>query len=283
MTHQYFTTRKKFLSAIVPPPEHKEPPWWFAFQGEKLLVHLQDSAVRIPRLFDFTELGLTPVNQHYLGQLDGQHCYAVDLAEGIDLPTGMTVQGLRQIYGLVEEDLFWVAGRAVQIVAWDRTHQFCGRCGTRTITKPNERAKECPRCGLQNFPRLSPAIIVLVERDHQILLARSHRSTQMYSIIAGFVEPGETLEEAVAREVWEEVGITVKDIQYFGSQPWPFPNSLMLGFTAKYAGGEIRIDPTELADAGWFTPDNMPQIPNRISISRRLIDWYLTKHGKVID
>ena len=173
---------------------------------------------------DFAELGLPVLRQHYLGRLDSWDCYTVELAEGIIPPEGMTFEGLRQVYGRMDEDLFWVAGRAVQIIDWDRTHQFCGRCGIRTKLHPTERAKECPQCGLLYFPRLAPAIIVLVERGHEMLLARARRfPTAMYSTIAGFVEPGESLEEAVVREVKEESGITVRDIRYFGSQPWPFP------------------------------------------------------------
>ena len=190
----------------------------------------------------------------------------------------MTFEGLRQVYGRLDEDLFWVAARAVQIVDWDRTHKICGRCGNQLITKTTERAKECPQCGLLHFPRLAPAIIVLVERDRELLLARSrHFLPGMYSVLAGFVEPGESLEEAVVREVKEEVGLTVKDIKYFGSQPWPFPHSLMIGFTAIYAGGEITLDDTEIEDAGWFTVDNLPPIPSKISIARKLIDWFRAK------
>ena len=147
---------------------------------------------------------------------------------------------------------------------------------TRNETKQDERAKRCPKCQLLSFPRLSPAIIVMVERGRKkILLARSpHFPTKMYSVLAGFVEPGETIEECVAREIKEEVGITVENIRYFASQPWPFPNSLMLGFTAEYAEGEIKVDGVEIAEAAWFSPDAMPAIPGRISISRRLIDYF---------
>jgi NAD+ diphosphatase len=190
----------------------------------------------------------------------------------------MAFEGLRQVYGRLDEDLFWLATRAVQIVDWDRTHQFCGRCGAPMEAKATERAKLCPRCGLHHFPRLAPAIIVLVERGHALLLARSRHFTKgMYSVIAGFVEPGETLEEAVAREVREEIGISIKEIRYFGSQPWPFPHSLMIGFTATYAGGEIVLDDPEIEDAAWFTRDNLPPLPGKISIARKLIDWFLEK------
>jgi NAD+ diphosphatase len=273
---------KTFISGIVPPEKRSEPAWWFVFQENKLLVNQEPSSVSLPFLMDFGELGLTPLSEHYMGRLDHQPCYAVEVAEGTIPPAGMTFEGLRQVYGRLDEDLFWVAARAVQIVDWDRTHQFCGRCGLFLKTSQTERAKECPKCGLLHFPRLAPAIIVLVERGDQLLLARSrHFLPDMYSVLAGFVEPGESLEEAVVREVKEEVGIDVKDIRYFSSQPWPFPHSLMIGFTATYTGGEISLNDEEIEDAGWFTIDNLPRIPGKISIARKLIDGFVGKHGKV--
>jgi NAD+ diphosphatase len=270
-----------FIPGIAPPTEKLESAWWFAFQGNKLLVQQEPSSFSIPFLLDFAELGLPILKQHYLGRLDSRPCYAVELSDGIAPPEGMFFEGLRQVYGLIDEDLFWLAGRAVQIIEWDRTHQFCGRCGTRIRALPTERAKECPQCGLLHFPRLSPAIIVLIERGNELLLARSRRlGSGWYSVLAGFVEPGETLEEAVMREVLEEVGLVVKDIRYFASQPWPFPHSLMIGFTATYARGEISLDDTEIEDARWFTADNLPPLPGKISIARKLIDWFLAKQEK---
>jgi NAD+ diphosphatase len=272
---------RKFISGVAPPHEKTEPAFWFPFQENKLLVYHGSISVSIPFLLDLAELGLTPGNQQYLGHLDNKHCYAVELAEGTLPPVGMSFEGLRQLYGRLDEDLFWVAARAVQIIEWDRTHQFCSQCGTPLMTRVTERAKECPRCGLLHFPRLSPAIIVLVERGRELLLARSrHFLPGMYSVLAGFVEPGESLEQAVVREVREEVGLTIKDIRYFGSQNWPFPHSLMIGFTATYAGGEISLNDEEIETADWFTPDTLPTIPGKISIARKLIDWFLekTKH-----
>jgi NAD+ diphosphatase len=146
------------------------------------------------------------------------------------------------------------------------------------MPKNDEVAKQCPQCGFVSFPRISPAIIVLVEHDGKALLARSPRFKEgLFSTLAGFVEPGETLENAVRREVKEEAGINVKNIRYFGSQPWPFPDSLMIGFTAEYACGEITVDNNEILDARWFSADNMPEIPGKISISRALIDWFLDR------
>jgi NAD+ diphosphatase len=272
----------KFVSGIVPPNERLEPAWWFAFQESKLLVYVEPSSVSIPCLVDFGELRLKTLSRHYLGRLDNHHCYAIEIAGGTAPPPGMAFEGLRRVFGRLGEDLFWIAARAVQIVDWDRTHQFCGRCGSQLKTSLIERAKECSKCGQLHFPLLSPAIIVLVERGREVLLARSrHFLPGVYSVLAGFVEPGESLEEAVVREVMEEVGVTVKDIKYFGSQPWPFPHSLMIGFMATCAGGEISIDDAEIEDAGWFTIDNLPPVPSRISIARKLIDWFVTKHGKL--
>ncbi len=210
----------------------------------------------------------------FLGELDGQPCWAVD-AEPM---RGTPLMGL---WGQVDDTVWTVAGRAVQLVEWQRTHRFCGRCGTRTDPADGERAKRCPACGLLAFPRLAPAIITLVERDDgRALLARGVTfPIPMYSCLAGFVEPGETLEEAVHREVREEVGIELADVRYWASQPWPFPHSLMLGFNARYAGGELVLDEKEIVDAQWWAPDDLPPIPPGLSIARRLIDDWVSRSG----
>ena len=162
-----------------------------------------------------------------------------------------------------------MAGRAKQIVEWHRTHRFCGRDGTETVPRLAELAKECPRCGMLFYPRLSPAVIVLVKRGDDVLLARSPGFPPgMYSVLAGFVEPGESIEETIEREVCEEVGVEVKNVRYFGSQLWPFPNSLMIGFIADYAGGELRVEPSEIEDAGWYSADDLPTLPPKVSIAR---------------
>lgn len=271
-----------FFPGVKQPEQVSGPALWFVFQENKILVEQEASAVCIPYRLEFAEIGLEAISRNYLGSIDGHHCFAVEVAAGTAAPPGMSFEGLRQVYGTIDEDLFWIAGRAVQIVDWDRTHKFCGCCGIPTRKSPAERARECPRCGLQEFPRLAPAIIVLVHRDNEMLLARSRRfPTAMYSTLAGFVEPGENLENAVLREVEEETGIVVRDIRYFGSQPWPFPHSLMIGFTAAYARGEIVLEDNEIVDARWFTADNLPSLlPGKISIARRLVDWFLDKQKK---
>src|SRR5207248_7129772 len=165
------------------------------------------------------------------------------------------------------------AGRALQLVEWDRTHQFCGRCGSRTEAHREERVRVCPSCKLSAYPRVAPAVMALVRREKEVLLARSpHFPPGMYSALAGFVEPGESLEQCLAREVQEEVGVRVGSIRYFASQPWPFPHSLMIAFVAEWSAGEIAPQPSEIEDAKWFDVLQLPKLPSRISIARRLID-----------
>jgi NAD+ diphosphatase len=274
--------RIEFVSFVVPPEERfGRPAWWFAIQEDKILIQQESVEATIPLVEDFAALALPVLRQHYIGRLGELDCFTVEVPKDASPPTGMRFEGLRQIYGRMNETLYSLAGRALQIVDWDRTHQFCSRCGSKTRTHPTERAKECPQCGLLQYPRLAPAIIVLVQRDREVLLARARRfETPMYSTLAGFVEPGETLEEAVMREVKEESGITVKEIRYLGSQPWPYPHSLMIGFTAKYASGKITLGDQENVDVRWFTADNLPQLPGKLSIARKLIDRFVEEQAK---
>lgn len=248
----------------------------FAFCDSLILTKTVAENVTFPCIADLQLAGIQPVRKQHLGQLDGEPCYSVELPKGVAAPAGMVFYDLRQLFGLVEDDLFALAGRAIQVVQWDRNHLYCGHCGTPMAAKTNEYAKVCPQCGLVNYPRIAPAVIVAIVKGNQILLARNkQRRFNFYSVLAGFVEPGESLEDCVQREILEEVGIKVQDITYFGSQPWPFPHSLMVAFTATYAGGEIKVDDYEIADAGWFTVAEIPPIPGRLSIARDLIDWFI--------
>ena len=190
-------------------------------------------------------------------------------------------RGLRPLFDELSDEHVALAGRASQLLHWHATHARCGRCGRPMIDMKAERARHCPRCGLTSFPRVSPAVIVAVVRDDAILLAQGRGFKEgLYSVLAGFVEPGESLEAAVHRELREEVGVTVKNVAYFGSQPWPFPDSLMVAFTAEYAGGEIRVDESEIVEAGWYEPASLPAVPGRFSIARRLIDWFVDAHAR---
>ncbi|MCU0605118.1 MAG: NAD(+) diphosphatase [Desulfobacterales bacterium] len=249
----------------------------FAFKGGKLLVCVDQGQPRIPVLQEVPSLDAGSAWVHFFGSRDGVACYAVCLPDDSGVDGRLEPRGLRELFGRMDEDLVWVAGRAGQLVHWHRNHRFCGRCGGPTEDHRPERAKFCPACGLINHPRVSPAIIVAVVKERQLLLAHAHRfPARFYSVLAGFAEPGETLEECVQREVFEEVGVQVKNIRYFGSQPWPFPDSLMVAFTAEYAGGQIRVNPAEISEAGWFAAAELPEIPPPISIARRLIDWFCT-------
>jgi len=261
------------------PAAESDDSLWFVFHAYKLLGKNKDNPDIIPSFKDLKAGHISPLRKQYLGKLDGLDCYAADLPDDRCISKGFLLRGLRDYFGLLDEDLIWIAGRANQLVDWNRNHQYCGKCGQPNKDKPDERAKICPGCGAVNYPRLSPAIIVAVTKQDQILLAQNKRfKIGYYSVLAGFVEPGENLEECVAREIREEVGITVKNIHYFGSQPWPFPNSLMVAFTAEHAAGEINVDTSEIVEAGWFSSHTLPSIPPRITIARHLIDWFLESH-----
>jgi len=265
-----------FEPGIIPPSGKIRAAWWFLFRGNKLLIQRVEGGARIPCVSDPADLCRPLGRKQYLGTLDGRPCYIAECGLDATPPKGLVFAGLRRLFGLVGEKMFQVASGAFQIMNWDQNSRFCGRCGGPTIVSSEERLRMCPKCGLKKFPRLSPAVIAAVIRGKEILLARADRfPDKLYSVLAGFVEPGETLEECLKREVREEVDLEISDIRYFGSQPWPFPDSLMIGFTARYAGGEITVDNREIVDAGWFSADNLPEIPDKISIARRLIDWFV--------
>jgi NAD+ diphosphatase len=206
---------------------------------------------------------------HYLGRLDGLDCWALALPEA---PAGWRRVPLRAAMLALPSELSALAGRAAQVLEWDRTHRYCGVCGTPTQLTPGERARVCPACKHSAYPRLSPAMMALVWRPGELLLARSpHYPAGMYSALAGFVEAGESLEECVHREVAEEVAVTVQDLRYYGSQSWPFPHSLMVAFTARWTGGTIVPQPGEIEHARWFALDALPAIPPRLSVAGHLI------------
>lgn len=273
--------KRQYIPSNERPLKKTEPAWWFIFYRTKLLITAPESKPAIPLLPGLNDLGFNPVEEIYLGTLEGKNCYVAAVIDSVEVPADMAFLDLRQLHGKIDEELIYLSFRALHLLDWSQKTRFCKRCGLELKIKDGERAKECPGCGQQSFPRISPAVIVLVERGDTCLLARSPRFQDgFYSVLAGFAEPGETLENTVAREVREETSIEVKDIRYFGSQPWPFPDSLMIGFTARYAGGEIRVDGREIMEADWFAYDRLPKIPGRISIARSLIDWFVNKHQK---
>lgn len=218
------------------------------------------------------------VSEHFLGTVEGQGWFALEAGENFE---GEFVN-LRAVGMALAPHEFNLVGRALQVVDWARSNRFCGRCGEAMQRHASDRAMVCPACRLTNYPRLSPSIITLVHREDEVLLARNQRFPEgMYSTLAGFVEPGESIETTVRREVREEVGVELQNVRYLGSQPWPFPNSLMLGFHAEYAGGDIVLQEEEIADARWFPVHDLPDIPGSIAISRWLIDAYLAERGVI--
>lgn len=243
----------------------------FVFRGDALLVRADDLA--LPDAATLARLDLADAAFHAVGALEERYCRTAWLPAEADAPEGYTFTRLRALFGAIGDDLLAVAGRAFQIGHWARTHRFCGACGTPTAAVPGERCVKCPACGHTAYPRISPAMMVLVKRGRDLLLARHTTSpAPFFTALAGFVEAGESVEDAVHREVAEEVGLQVRDLRYFGSQPWPFPHSLMIAFTAEYAGGEIRTDPAEIAEARWFRPDEeRPLTPSARSIAGDLL------------
>jgi NAD+ diphosphatase len=257
--------------------------WAIAFSGQRVLLWVEGDALRLPTEAELRgafgdaaiEAAVVPAP---LRAPAGSNARAYALPEALDPPTGWRLEGLRAAYHVIPLEEFRAAGTARQKVEWYQTHGFCSRCGTPTRPHGAHEAMACPACERLQFPVVAPAVIVLVQRGPEALLGRSERfAPGVYSTIAGFVEPGETLEESVHREVEEETGVRVENLRYFGSQPHPFPNSLMVGFVADWRDGEIRVDPTELEDARWFTADDLPELPHPMSIARALIDDFVRR------
>lgn len=244
-------------------PDVQEGVWFIFSQGLLLTSNTYD----LPSHHDF-DLQRTL----YLGTLKDKHLFAGELAQDSLLLPGWQLSSLKSLYSMLDEEMFALAGRALQFIHWDRTHQFCGHCGNPTFSKLNERCRECASCGECFYPKIAPVVMALIKKEGKILLARSsHFAGKSYSVIAGFVEPGETLEQSVAREVFEEVGIKVKNIQYFQSQPWPFSHSLIMAFTCDWLEGDIQIDPVEIEAADWFDLSNLPELPPELSLAYSLI------------
>ena len=254
-------------------PEARGTVKTFAFRGNEILIREHDLA--LPDRAASDSLGVTDSNAFPVGLLGADYCRAAWLVKETQAPDGFVFKGLRSLFGRMDEHLLAVAGRAFQIADWARTHRICGACGTPMAKADGERAMKCPACGHVAYPRIAPAMMVLVKRGDAILLARNIAvpAGGRMSALAGFLEPGESVEDAIHREVREEVGLEVKELRYFASQSWPFPGSLMIAFTAEYASGELVLDPGEIAAARWFGPgDPLPELSPRQSISRALID-----------
>jgi|SRR5579862_367674 len=268
-----FSSPEGFKSAIHPPSEHIAEVCWLIFSQNQLLVS-QDRK-RLPTQSE-CELQRTL----YLGSLNNKHFFAGEAKiETPNLP-GWIWNPIRPLHTTLNPADYAIAGRAMQLLYWDRSNQYCGHCGKATFSRKHERCRECKSCGQLAYPKMSMAVLALVRRGQQILLARSPQFPEpFFSTLAGFVDPGETFEQCVIREVLEEVHIKVKNVQYFGSQPWPLSHSIMIGFFCEWEEGEIQIDPNEIAEASWFGISNLPRLPPLYSLARFLIDGFIQTQG----
>lgn len=250
----------------------------FLFHRDELLLKKNNGLLQIPQTNDIEKFTQPPFDIQSIGILHGHECFIGNLHND-NIPTEFSFSKVRPLYGNITDDFFQSACRAFHISSWLKTSKFCGCCSGAMNIASNELAMKCCRCGHLVYPRISPAIIVAVTRGNQLLLAHAKTfAPNRYSVIAGFVEPGETLEECVRRELKEEVGVEVQNINYFGSQPWPFPDSLMIAFTAQCSTEKITIDNREITAAAWFSAHNLPNIPDKPSVGRQLIDWFVEKH-----
>ena len=258
------------FTPLIRPQVHADP-LNFVFQGSALLLREED--LSFPALAHIEGIG---GDMHPVGLLGERYCQTTWCARDTPAPRGFAWRNMRSLFGEYDESLLGVAARAVQIAEWARTHRFCGACAVPTGLLEGERCFKCPACGMMAYPRISPAMLVLIRKGEHVLMARHVASpTQRFTLLAGFLEAGESIEEAVHREVFEEVGLRVHKLQYFGSQSWPFPHSLMIAFTADYLDGEIRVDDSEISEARWFGPgDEWPEKVPHISVSSILVDAY---------
>jgi NAD+ diphosphatase len=249
--------------------------YWFIFNEGKILLKKQGGVYMLP--FGVLPPVKAPKSAYII--LDKK---AVALpVKSAETPAGFEFVDLRASYDLLGAETFWAAGRAAQMAVWDKNSRFCPCCGIKT--KPFSRnARICPECKKEIYPAVAPALMVLVRKGGAVLMARGiNYRGRHYGLIAGFLEPGETLEECAKREVKEETNLEIKNLKYFMSQPWPFPSGIMIGFTADYAGGRLKIDKTELSDAKFFTADKMPPLPGKISLARKMVNAWLKERKKI--
>lgn len=246
--------------------------YWFIFQKDSLLLSDENTPLSSTAITKIKDLFL---RQHLIVQFGNVDIYCAELNDDVSTHTFKPIP-FKKALGMLEESWYRAAAKAYAILNWDKTHQYCGKCGEKTMHHTGTVERVCTACGQAFYPRISPSIIVLIQKGNEILMARSHHFPPgVFGLIAGFVETGESLEEAIHREVMEEVGITIKNLRYFNSQSWPFPDSLMVGFLADYAAGELTINPKEIEYAGWYTRENMPGRPSSVSISNKLITYWL--------
>ena len=247
------------------------PAYWLPFRGPKLLVQTNERGTSLISATTESMASIQPQNVLYVGTIDDIACMACEVDVDLALPQGWRELDLRSLFGLLDEAAYGVVGYASQLLHWQRTSRYCPVCGTPNGQLGESWGRTCSQCGHIGYPAVIPAVLALVHNGEHILLSHKPGWGKRYSIFAGFVEPGESLEGCVSREVAEEASIKVADITYYGSQPWPFPTQLMVGFQARYASGEPQADMQELDDVHWFHVDQLPDYPPQLSLSGQLI------------
>lgn len=254
--------------------------WWVIFYKDPLLLEKKEDGT-----FSLPCKDISPIDMkeetviHTITTLEGKLCWSFSLSSPVENSEQYIMTGLRASYDYLPLSHYQTAGKAYEILHWDRNSRFCSACGT-PMEQKEPIMKRCPHCGREVYPAISTAVLVLVRKEDSLLLvhARNFKGT-FNSLVAGFLETGETLEECVAREVKEETGIDVKNITYFGNQPWPYPSGLMVGFIADYAGGEIKLQDEELSSGAFYTRDNLPELPRKLSLARKMIDWWMERQS----
>lgn len=256
-----------------------KPSFWFLFHNDRLLLHRDKPQNPLPfGIEPPLKNGTHPIQE--IGLIGDIPCRTFELSTPVDESDGFQMKGLREAYDDLQPEEYSLAGKALEMLHWDKTSRFCPACGT-PMTHEKPIMKVCPSCGHTMFPAVSPATIVLIRKEDSVLLVHAHNFSRPFnSLVAGFVETGENLEECVRREVKEETGIEITNIRYFGSQPWPFPNTLMIGFIADYVSGEIELQAEELSSGAFYPRHALPEIPRKLSLARQMIDWWIADQEK---
>ena len=234
----------------------------------------------IPNYEIFRKHNISYTHSRYIGKINDISCFSLNIEKSIHEIAIGSRHHLYEMYALLPGNYLKAAIYGFQIFLWDKKTTFCGLCGSKIEEQFNSKlVKKCSVCKEEYFPKISPVVIVAVIKEGKILLAQHNRMKQtLYTVLAGFVDPGESIEECIHREIKEEADIEVKNIRYFGSQPWPFPDSLMLAFQADYDKGELKPDTEEISDLRWFAPEEIPEWPDKVSIARTLIDHFIQEN-----
>ncbi len=265
-----------FIRAYPPSQPASERAYWLPFIKDEVLVERHDKEIALIQA-DNQEMQarLQAKEVLYIGTLNGVPCMTCEVEPAFVLPDEWRALSLRTLFSKLDEVAYGVVGYALQLLYWRRTSHFCPVCGHVPQDETGTWGRHCPHCGHTAYPHVTPAILALVHDGERMLLTHKPGWGKRYSCIAGFAEPGESLEECVQREVYEEVGLEVADIQYVGSQPWPFPHQMMVGYTARYVGGTLRLEEQELDDALWFSIDALPEMPPSMSLAYHIIDGWM--------